>query len=208
MSNDAGHIVEAFRMRVETRIKDLLQRLSFRFAVYVERFMDEHGPEPGTRSGSQRIGLQEGHISRALIPRQSGNITRIVYESGAWTLETGIDDKLVPYANIHEYGGVIVPKSAKALVVPVSPEAAAALKGAGGNVRSLNLVVIPKKDGTGAYLAKVDGEKVTPWFALRKSVKISARPYYNPGTLAFYQDEIPKANEELLAGIAQDWHTL
>lgn len=208
MSSEADHIIASFKTHVDARAKETLRRLSYQFVVYVERFIDDHGPEPGSGRAGAHIGTQHGGITRALIPQQPGNITRIFYESGTWQLSISIDQKLVPHASIQEHGGTITPKNAKNLLVPVSPEAAHALESAGGNVRSLNLVVIPKKDGSGAYLAKIQGDKVEPWFALRKSVTIKARPYFEPGVRAFYRDAVPRAFEEFLANLAHDWRTL
>lgn len=207
MSFDPVQIVEVFRVRTMARVKGLLQQAGYRFAVYVERFIDDKGPPAGTPSSSSHIGAQSGGISRALIPRQQGNITNIVIDHGGARLETGIDENLLPYARIQEVGGTITAKRAGALTIPITPEAAVALKAAGGNIRSLGLQIIQGKNGN-AILVKVDGETITPWFALKKSVTLRARPYYEPGTKAFYEEEIPRMNEELLQGLAEDWEAL
>lgn len=208
MAEDPQQIADAFRAKVAARAKDYAERAAFMQALYIERFMDERGPDPGTRSTSQRIGARKGGISRSLTPRQPGNVTEYKVETGSITLTTGIDSNMVPYALIQEHGGTIVPKSAKALTVPVSPEAAQMLEAAGGNIRSLNLFVLRGKDPNHAALARQDGDRVTVLFALLKSVTLPARPYYAPGMAAFEAEGVPKLNQEFSDGIAEDYNNL
>lgn len=91
------------------------------------------------------------------------------------------------YARILHHGGVITPRRAKALVVPLNKDARRALVGAGSQgVRGIEgLTFIPRK-GKAPLLVKdvVKGRgknrgvvALEPWFILMKSVRVPARPY-------------------------------
>jgi len=87
------------------------------------------------------------------------------------------------YARIHEQGGVITPKSAKALAVPIHPEA----KKASGPRSFSDLVFIPRA-GKPPLLARIraGGPKrareatMDVMYVLLKSVTLPPRPYLRP----------------------------
>jgi len=82
-----------------------------------------------------------------------------------------------PYARIHEFGGVILPKRAKALTVPLSPLAEG--KRAGDFDRKQTFLL--KRDGKAPVimLKQEQGEPIA-LFVLLKSVRIPARPFMEP----------------------------
>ena len=97
----------------------------------------------------------------------------------------------VPYGRILEFGGTIRAKGKK-LAVPLNNEAKAMLRRAGGNLRSLNLRLIPRKGRPPLLVAAVGkgrmsrrtktgghagGEQLRPLFVLANSVTISPRPF-------------------------------
>lgn len=92
----------------------------------------------------------------------------------------------VPYASIHEHGGVIRPKNGKWLAIPVGP----ALKGgknggAGMWPRDIpDLHYLELHAGRKAMLAKRVGRgkraQLQPWFILVRSVRMPTRPYLAP----------------------------
>jgi phage virion morphogenesis protein len=78
----------------------------------------------------------------------------------------------VRYGRIHQLGGTIVPKTAKALTVPLCDLAK------GKRARDFEgLFVIGGKEGKAPVLAMRQGEKVLPMFALMKKVTMQARPF-------------------------------
>lgn len=93
------------------------------------------------------------------------------------------------YARLMQEGGIVRPKTAKALAIPLTREA----RKAASNVASIrdipNLVFLPSKGkpetiGVLGKVAKGTSKKTgvqkgdfVPWFALRKSVTIPARPF-------------------------------
>ena len=76
------------------------------------------------------------------------------------------------YAAIQETGGIIRPKRAKWLTIPLSREAA--VRGARGFDR---LVYIEKTRRGNTILAEVIGNSLKPQFLLRKSVRLEAKRY-------------------------------
>jgi phage gpG-like protein len=74
----------------------------------------------------------------------------------------------VKYARIHQYGGWIKPKNAKALTIPISKQAQGKLPW-----KSLFL----HKTKKGAFLSDRKGNKLVNHFVLKKAVYIPARPF-------------------------------
>ncbi len=89
----------------------------------------------------------------------------------------------VPYARIHELGGVIVPKRARALAVPIGAAGRAAARSARGSIRSLDLILVRRR-GKPPLLARKTGERLQPLFVLLSSVTLPPRPYMVPGLQA------------------------
>jgi len=106
------------------------------------------------------------------------------------------------YARIHEFGGRIVAKAGKALIIPLNDTARRMLRNANGKVRSLNLRLI--KTSRGVFLVKdfAAGEKLGKGipkakgagsmllFMLKKSVIMPARPYMRPAVARTAQDRL------------------
>lgn len=89
--------------------------------------------------------------------------------------EYGNNAELVTIAGVHEFGTTIVPKKAQFLTIPLVPEAK--------NKRASDLPdlkVIGLEDGSGV-LARVNGDKIEPVFALLKSVTIPERSFIRTG---------------------------
>lgn len=106
----------------------------------------------------------------------------------------------VRYAAIHEYGGTIVPKTAKMLRIPI--RGGPALTGAGVDrfPTPLRAAAPPgffslAKSASGALSLVHDGE---PWYRLRRSVRIPARPYIRPSAEA----ELPELGRSMSRAIA------
>ncbi len=77
----------------------------------------------------------------------------------------------VPYAAIHEYGGVIIPKKAKMLTIPFSS------RFAGTRAKEFNLYM--DEDDKWGLVLKMRGDDSIA-FLLRRKSTIRARPYLGP----------------------------
>ncbi len=85
-----------------------------------------------------------------------------------------------PYAAIHEFGGVVTPKTAGALAVPIGIAGRRAARDAGGSIRSLNLQAI-KRPGRPTLLVRPGPRKsMVPLFVLKQSITLPPRPYIRP----------------------------
>jgi len=78
-----------------------------------------------------------------------------------------VDLRRVPYARIHELGGIIKPKKSKYLTIP--------FPGVKGKVRQYKNTFVAK----GVIFQKL-GKKLKALFVLKKQVTIPARPYLEP----------------------------
>lgn len=78
----------------------------------------------------------------------------------------------VPYARIHEKGGVIVPKTAKSLAIPIH----SSVEGK----RAKNVPGLFRPKGSDMLFQKQPNGDILALFVLRKSVTIPARPYLKP----------------------------
>ena len=141
------------------------------------------GPILKVRSGQLRNSIQ------SKIDYQNGKIRSII-GSGART------GKRVPYANIHETGGIIRPRNAKALAIPF-PFAQA--KSGAGNVSARGLFkqypgrVFIAKGVIWLQRGKTD-KSIVPMFSLVQSVKIPARHYISR-TVSQYGGNVVKIVE-------------
>jgi len=115
----------------------------------------------------------------------------------------------VTYAPIHEFGGRILPKNAKALAVPIGIEGRRASRQAGwrsdknsaGRIRSLDLSFIPRK-GKAPLLAETHSDgSMTPLFVLMKSVTIPARPFMRPSLIKAKKRMLKVAGQEIRRAI-------
>lgn len=103
-----------------------------------------------------------------------------------------VDSDLLVIAGAHEFGAVIRPKNSKWLTIPLHPE----LKGK--SPRSIpGLKFIPPRKGKSAFLAKVEGGKLEPFFILTKKVVIPERSWLR-GTfdLQSFQDAVMEEFEK------------
>ncbi|MDD5087198.1 MAG: hypothetical protein PHI18_00165 [bacterium] len=90
-------------------------------------------------------------------------------------------------AFIHEYGGTIVPRTAKALTIPIAAEAR------GRRARSFADTFLLKRDGKAPLIMqRVEGGDPKPLFVLLKSVTLPARPFIEPPEQDIQQTMVPR----------------
>ena len=139
---------------------------------------------------TQRTNSRGGDLARSR-GGLSGSIMLAVV--GRWPGVT-IGSPTVPYAAIHEFGGVITPKNSRYLTIPMDPYFQ------GKRAREFNLSVVPLRGKL--YLVQRD----TGIFAyiLRDQVRMPARPYLRPAmeTVKNSSETFASA-EKLLGGLVQ-----
>jgi hypothetical protein len=163
---------------------------------------------PGRPSSSSKLGRRSDALYDALDKGGKGNIYELKVTDAALELTTGISYDLIPYWRIHELGGTIVPKRAKALTIPVTEEADKALRAA-GSARALDLVFRPRRKTSKPNVIGVLGKEVSGafqvWFVLASRVTIPARPYIAPGLAALADTYLPPLYESLRGDLVALW---
>jgi len=110
-------------------------------------------------SDARKSGALMRSFRPSVVREESGEITAGVYSD-------------LPYARIHETGGTITPKAAKALTVPF-PHLPIGAQAADFP----DAFVWRSADGAKAYLARTVGKSLELLFSLRDSVTIRAKKY-------------------------------
>lgn len=195
----------AFDQVLRARLDGYARRLQIEISRRVRENIDDQGPPFGEKSSSSRVGNQSGRLRDALDMGKPGNIFESVVTLSGLQLTTGIDSKLVPYATAHEYGAEIVPKSAKALTIPISEAAVKALAEVGGNIRQLDLFII-KGDGTNPILARKKGDGIEAMFLLSKKVTLDPRPFWGPGIAEFVRSDLTRFTADFITDAADIWN--
>lgn len=104
-------------------------------------------------------GKSTGNLSRSIITRPNDS-----------RLEVSVGPTAI-YGRIHELGGVIRPKRAKALTIPIGET-----KGSPKDYGQMSVIRL----GNRAYLAETGDGMVRMRFILKKSVRMPKRPYMKP----------------------------
>ena len=119
-------------------------------------------------------------------------------ENALLTIGTGIGPtKSVKYARIHEEGGTIVPKTKKALTVPIG-----GVKGAAANYAGL-FVIKSKATNQALLCQKTAKGGIRPLFVLMKKVTIPARQWFSRPLNAMRPELDEMLGSETLWEIAQ-----
>lgn len=92
-------------------------------------------------------------------------------------LKVTVGNANVPYAAIHEYGGVIYPKNAKYLTIPLADEYR------GKRAGEFSTLTFFENEKNNKFLYDSKEERYA--YLLRRSVKIPERPYIRPAIKTF-----------------------
>lgn len=159
-------------------VKEFLQLEDYQLGVYIEKYIDEKGPASDAFSSSKRIGAQSGAISRALIPKGKGHISRVVQSGGEIRLGSGIDFDKVPHATYQEQG------------------------------RKIQTTPRMEKFFWAMYMkSRADKWKILALFAKKGGViTLPARPFYAPGVEDFQTKQKPKLDAQLHRRISEVWN--
>lgn len=173
-----------FSRVVERAIGEGLFRAALAHAGFVRTGFTRAG-----RYGSAPVGAPP-NVRRAFL-RNAVTAVRVSNKRSASGVQA-----YIPYANIHEHGGTITAKKGKFLVIPVNPQAMRLSERTVGGLRTIpgvrlfrtrngKLFAIASPIGVTRY-RKVRGvrkrviKRDEPLWALRRSVRIPARPYLAP----------------------------
>jgi hypothetical protein len=80
-------------------------------------------------------------------------------------------------ARIHQEGGTIVPRNAKALAIPINAPEGERPRDFLRKLGEKNFFVQRKGDGTGIIFQKLPGGQLSPLYVLRKSVTMRKRKF-------------------------------
>jgi phage gpG-like protein len=120
-------------------------------------------PSQGSREGG-RVLIQSGRLMNSLRRRHNAR------EATVYSRDVR--------ARIHELGGTIVPRRAKALTIPLCPEARRK-RATEFDRKKTFLLKRPGKDPV-IMLKGEEGGQATALYVLKKSVRIPARPFLRP----------------------------
>lgn len=139
----------------------------------------------GEASGGSTLSVGTGTLRRSIRVNENENVglrPKVVVKAGGRSSAGN-----VPYAAIHEFGGVILPRNVKYLPVPLpwaQQRAKQIRRKAGATLRNArNLTLIKSKRGNlllAEMTGKGKGRRMSPVFILKKSVRMTARPYMRP----------------------------
>jgi phage gpG-like protein len=137
--------------------QETLKILANTAAKRIQDRINKGGVKPGTsKSNGKKTLLESGKLKNSIRYRVSGQ--KIVISAGGAGM---------PYAAIQHTGGVIKPRRAKYLAIPLNSIAKAK------SPRDFKKTFIRK----GIIYLEGDNGVVTPMYVLKKSVTIPARPY-------------------------------
>ena len=135
--------------------KDILRSVGALAVRQIQRRIREGRIEPQTRKSGRTL-YSRGALFRSIRYRTEGDA--VILTAG---------DASVPYARIHHEGGIIHPRNAKYLAIPLTPKA---------KLSRPRDYPAPTFIAKGMIFEKTDGKPI-PIYALKKQVEIPARPY-------------------------------
>lgn len=134
---------------------DILRAVGVLAVRQIQRRIREGKVTPPSRKGGRTL-YQRGALFRSIRFRTDGDM--VILTAG---------DASVPYARIHHDGGIIKPKNAKYLAIPLTPKAKLSRpRDYPGQTFVAKGIIFEKTDG-----------KPIPLYALKKQVAIPSRPY-------------------------------
>lgn len=135
---------------------EMLQGIGVLIVRQIKRRINSNSVSPKTRKAGTTL-VKRGHLRNSIKYRVDGN--SVIISAGG---------PGVPYAKIHHIGGIIRPKNAQYLAIPLNPEAALYRPRA-----------YPGKTfiAKGVIFKQVDGGAPIAMWALKKQVEIPARRY-------------------------------
>lgn len=169
MSEPIGNL----ELRLKSAGKELVQTIRKRLYEAALK-AEEYGKRNATTTLHARTGRLRASIAGRLESGPSGALDLVLRAGG------GKESKDVPYAAIHETGSVVVPVRRKWLAIPLPIAKTAAGVSRYQTPRDVpGLRFMLSRRGNALLVDK----KGVPWYVLKKSVTIPARPYLLPALL-------------------------
>ena len=174
------------------------------------------------RQASTKIGgfIAKKFLSGQVLRRRTGNLARSVegrYEEvdGLPIIRVGVfRSPAREYAKIHEFGGVIKPKKARSLAVPVGSKAvtpAGVPRYASPREYPGELQFIPILRGNVVGILvdpkerrKADEGRMKATYLLLRRVKVKPRPYLRPGVMAYLPELVKDVNRGIRRALQAD----
>lgn len=144
------------------------------------------------------LSRRTGHLAQSIESNISYDGDDLMAEIGS-----GVANKFrMPYANIHEDGGVITPKKAKYLTIPLE----AALTRAGVPKKAsardwANTFIRKSKGGNLIIFQAAKSGKIIPLYVLKRSVSIPGRQYLSRTVLQMRERFLMAMNGAIQRGI-------
>lgn len=92
--------------RVPDIVADGIKAMPVEFGAYVGLNMGQENRNPAYPHANNVLYVVTGKLLRAVsVPNSAGYATRVKRDGAKYTLLVGVDESVVPYAMIHEYGG-------------------------------------------------------------------------------------------------------
>lgn len=142
--------------------------------------------ELGTREGLSEAGfnlarhVQERKLSGDVLDVRTGTLRRSITSNL-------VDQRLavrvgtnVEYARIHEFGGIISPKTRKYLTIPIGPTRKISRTAKFQRASEIQGAFFVRRRGKSPLIAVKKGKTIQPLFVLKERVVIRARPYLRP----------------------------
>ena len=179
---------KAFKANVAPLLRKNAETLQ---GLLSDAIRDEIGP-------GKSLGSRTGKLRDAFLPGKPGNISEFKDADGLSDATLGIDYDDLPYWRIQNLGGVIKPRNAKYLTVPLNDEAR---KTTARKVDGLFILVLGKK----LFLVKgTAAGGLEFWYVLKKSVPIKPTKYLDKGVKTF-ESLLPLAGRDMKIDLVKAW---
>ena len=103
--------IRTFLAQLAREVKEEGDKTPFELQAMIARqmrFLPQGDKRPALPN---KISVRKGDLARSLIKNQPGNISKSGFDDKyVFVSEYGIDDQVIPYWRIHEYGGTITQK--------------------------------------------------------------------------------------------------
>lgn len=161
LENDIAAKLSDLLKRVPNIVADAVKAMPYKFGDYVGLHMGVENRNPAYPHSNASLFVKSGALLRAVsVPGSPGYGTKVKKEKGVYKLVVGIDEDVIPYAMIHEYGGTIEhPGGTPYMIV---------------------------EGGKAVFLKKGDDRAIGK--TKPHDIKIEARPYIAPAMKEFSED--------------------
>ena len=176
MKASVGHLNPKYSLRIcNMNHRKLLLLVANKISKNIKNRIRTNQIEPKTQKNGGTTLVESSRL-----------LNSIYYQIQGDTIIIGTNIK---YAAIHQFGGIITPSKAKFLAIPLTKRAKVI------SPRDFSDTFVAK----GVIFRKDDNGKITPLYALKKQVKIPARPFL------FLDDNDKKDISDIISNYMQSY---